>query len=66
MMGLWSQAGSTFNRVVKPRGSVDGDDNPPSDAEPDDTSILFVPCADSAPCLSLILTLTAEMKMKDQ
>lgn len=43
MMGLWTQAGSTFNRVVKPRGSVDAEDNPPSDTEPDDTSILFVP-----------------------
>ncbi|KAF8895025.1 hypothetical protein CPB84DRAFT_1816030 [Gymnopilus junonius] len=39
MMGLFGQAGSTFNRVVKPRGSVE-DDKPPSDTEPDDTSIL--------------------------
>ncbi|CAA7264684.1 unnamed protein product [Cyclocybe aegerita] len=39
--GLFSQAGSTFNRVVKPRGSIEaGDDKPPSDTEPDDTSIL--------------------------
>jgi len=40
MMGLWNQAGSTFNRVVKPRGSLEGEDKPPSDTEPDDTSIL--------------------------
>ncbi|KAF8971588.1 hypothetical protein BDZ97DRAFT_1787220 [Flammula alnicola] len=36
MMGLFSQAGSTFNRVVKPRGSIEGDDKPPSDTEPDE------------------------------
>ncbi|KAF9529458.1 hypothetical protein CPB83DRAFT_852709 [Crepidotus variabilis] len=40
MMGLFSQAGNTFNRVVKPRGSVEGEDKAPSDTEPDDTSIL--------------------------
>ncbi|KJA25929.1 hypothetical protein HYPSUDRAFT_36768 [Hypholoma sublateritium FD-334 SS-4] len=39
-MGLFSQAGSTFGRVVKPRPSVEADDKPPSDTEPDDTSIL--------------------------
>ncbi|PPQ90472.1 hypothetical protein CVT25_014990 [Psilocybe cyanescens] len=33
-------AGSTFNRVVKPRGSLEADDKAPSDTEPDDTSIL--------------------------
>ncbi|KAF8887706.1 hypothetical protein BD779DRAFT_1525788 [Infundibulicybe gibba] len=38
MMGLFSQAGSHF-RAVKPRGSIE-DDKPPSDTEPDDTSIL--------------------------
>ncbi|KAF9480430.1 Oxysterol-binding protein [Pholiota conissans] len=49
MMGLFSQAGSTFNRVVKPRGSIEGgDDKPPSDTEPDDTSILSVPYTDSS------------------
>ncbi|KAF8203312.1 hypothetical protein BJ912DRAFT_1019046 [Pholiota molesta] len=46
MMGLFSQAGSTFNRVVKPRGSIEGEDKAPSDTEPDDTSILSVPYAD--------------------
>ncbi|KAF4622863.1 hypothetical protein D9613_001590 [Agrocybe pediades] len=41
MMGLFSQAGSTFNRVVKPRGSLEAnEDKAPSDTEPDDTSIL--------------------------
>ncbi|KDR84747.1 hypothetical protein GALMADRAFT_286682 [Galerina marginata CBS 339.88] len=41
MLGLFNQAGSTFNRVVKPRGSVEaGEDKAPSDTEPDDTSIL--------------------------
>jgi hypothetical protein len=41
-MGLFSQAGSTFGRVVKPRGSLEGGENDkaPSDTEPDDTSIL--------------------------
>lgn len=42
MMGLFSQAGSTFKQAVKPRGSVEAEDKPPSDTEPDDTSILFV------------------------
>jgi hypothetical protein len=40
MMGLFSQAGSTFKQAVKPRGSVEAEDKPPSDTEPDDTSIL--------------------------
>lgn len=41
-MGLFSQAGSTLGRVVKPRGSLEGGENDkaPSDTEPDDTSIL--------------------------
>ncbi|KAF8168345.1 hypothetical protein B0H34DRAFT_685140 [Crassisporium funariophilum] len=40
MMGLFS--GASFNKVIKPRGSVEGDnpDKAPSDTEPDDTSIL--------------------------
>ncbi|PFH50732.1 hypothetical protein AMATHDRAFT_60551 [Amanita thiersii Skay4041] len=38
-MGLFSQAGSHFTRAVRPRGSLE-DDKPPSDTEPDDTSIL--------------------------
>jgi hypothetical protein len=65
MMGLFSQAGTTFNRVVKPRGlpSETGDDKPPSDTEPDDTSILFVIHL-SAQCLSLILTQNAAMTMR--
>ncbi|KAF9042056.1 hypothetical protein BJ165DRAFT_1415892 [Panaeolus papilionaceus] len=40
MLNLFSSAGQTFNRVVKPRGSVEGEDKAPSDTEPDDTSIL--------------------------
>jgi hypothetical protein len=60
MMGLWSQAGSTFNRVVKPRG-LDADDNPPSDPEQDDSSILFV---HTALCLSVMLMLNPEMKTR--
>ncbi|KAF8640785.1 hypothetical protein AX17_000434 [Amanita inopinata Kibby_2008] len=39
MMGLFTQAGSHITRAVKPRSSLD-DDKPPSDTEPDDTSIL--------------------------
>jgi len=39
-MGLFSQAGSHITRAVKPRGSLEDDTKPPSDTEPDDTSIL--------------------------
>lgn len=47
MMGLFNTASSTasgvLNRVVKPRGSVEAEnDKAPSDTEPDDTSILSV------------------------
>jgi hypothetical protein len=49
MMGLFSSTASSFSRAVKPRGSSvsensHGEDKPPSDTEPDDTSILFVAC----------------------
>jgi len=64
MMGLFSQAGSTFGRVVKPRGSLEGaeNDKAPSDTEPDDTSILSVPCL--GPCSPAILTTISGTRMK--
>ena len=43
MMSLFSQAGSHITRAVKPRPSLEDESKPPSDTEPDDTSILSVP-----------------------
>ncbi|KAF8624819.1 hypothetical protein AX15_005706 [Amanita polypyramis BW_CC] len=40
MMGLFSQAGSHITRAVKPRPPLEDEGSPPSDTEPDDTSIL--------------------------
>lgn len=47
MMGLFSSTASSFSRAVKPRGQSvseyrEGVEKPPSDTEPDDTSILSV------------------------
>lgn len=66
MMGLWNQAGSTFNKVVRSRGSSEAEEKPPSDTEPDDTSILFVVLSIAKPCLSLISSTNTEMRTKDQ
>jgi hypothetical protein len=64
MMSLFSQAGSHITRAVKPRPSLEDESKPPSDTEPDDTSILSVPLSPSSCSTSINLTTNSETKMK--